>query len=361
MIYSTFTMALLCLCTVHMPMISADGSLVRGERKLQYFDGDTSSTYQSISVTSALTGSHAKTDPLEELTMMGIDLPEPYVTVAPAPTTSPTTAPTTSAPTKNPTTAPTGAPSDVRSEAPSDVSSDGSSGMTAGMVDTSGYPELDIVGNNFNPPEAYPLGECEGDCDDDNECSLGLICMFRKGNETVPGCRGDAVDSKDYCYRPGPGLLVVMANYGEPSENYPLKECQADCDYDFDCDFGLSCFQRDDYETVPGCKGWGQSGYDYCYVPKEGTLILQGINGYPETAYPMAKCTGDCRGDYDCEEGLSCLIRMSKEPVPGCFGMGVPSLGYCYDPDDSIIITDSPTASPTKDATRRKKADTVGY
>jgi hypothetical protein len=41
--------------------------------------------------------------------------------------------------------------------------------------------------------------------------------------------------------------------------------CEGDCDYDSDCDAGLRCFQRDGYESVPGCSGSGKKGWDYCY------------------------------------------------------------------------------------------------
>ena len=43
--------------------------------------------------------------------------------------------------------------------------------------------------------------------------------------------------------------------------------CKGDCDYDADCKSGLSCFQRDGGEMVPGCSGDGVGGYDYCIAP----------------------------------------------------------------------------------------------
>jgi hypothetical protein len=45
-------------------------------------------------------------------------------------------------------------------------------------------------------------GLCEGDCDGDGDCDEGLYCFQRDGDESVPGCRGDGVSKKDYCYRP---------------------------------------------------------------------------------------------------------------------------------------------------------------
>jgi hypothetical protein len=44
---------------------------------------------------------------------------------------------------------------------------------------------LDIFGNNGNPKDAYPLGECQGDCDKDEEWEEGLICYHRDGGERV--------------------------------------------------------------------------------------------------------------------------------------------------------------------------------
>lgn len=34
---------------------------------------------------------------------------------------------------------------------------------------------------------------------------------------------------------------------------------------DSDCEAGLNCRKRKDYEDVPGCNGEGGKGVDYCY------------------------------------------------------------------------------------------------
>ena len=78
--------------------------------------------------------------------------------------------------------------------------------------------------------------------------------------EAVPGCGGTGVSGVDYCYVPEVGDLTLMGNDGFPSENFPLKECQGDCDFDEDCGFGLNCYQRDDESPVPGCNGGGNWG-----------------------------------------------------------------------------------------------------
>jgi len=53
-----------------------------------------------------------------------------------------------------------------------------------------------------NPPRS-PLGECEGDCDNDGQCADGLSCYQRERNEEVPGCTGGGSEGSltDYCIR----------------------------------------------------------------------------------------------------------------------------------------------------------------
>ena len=61
---------------------------------------------------------------------------------------------------------------------------------------------LEEVGNNGEPADVFPLGQCQGDCDNDEECQSGLVCMQRDGGEDVPGCEGEDDTSTDYCYLP---------------------------------------------------------------------------------------------------------------------------------------------------------------
>jgi hypothetical protein len=88
-----------------------------------------------------------------------------------------------------------------------------------------------------------------------------------------------------------------MGDEDLPAENFPLGECEGDCDSNGDCAVrqllsssyrviieasrishfwawlfcflqgSLLCFQRDSTEAVPGCSGEGQSRKDYCYDP----------------------------------------------------------------------------------------------
>ena len=96
-------------------------------------------------------------------------------------------------------------------------------------------PALQDVGNNGSPSSAFPLGICEGDCDSNAECQLGLICYQRDGLVEVPGCSGSGTSGTDYCIDREPDELAVIANDGSPSELFPLGNCEGDCDNDSEC------------------------------------------------------------------------------------------------------------------------------
>jgi hypothetical protein len=138
-------------------------------------------------------------------------------------------------------------------------------------MDSSAKKYVDYRGNNGKPRGHYPLGECQGDCDNDKECKEGLICFHRDGGEAVPGCHGGKDDNSrtDYCIVSPPDI-EYLGNNGIPSVAYPLGECQGDCDgKDEECEGNLICFHRDGGEPVPGCLGgeYDNSRTDYCVSP----------------------------------------------------------------------------------------------
>ncbi|GKZ00110.1 hypothetical protein MPSEU_000964400 [Mayamaea pseudoterrestris] len=144
---------------------------------------------------------------------------------------------------------------------------------------------LSLKGDNGNPGNAFPLGECQGDCDSDNDCDGDLVCHQRDDGEEVPGCSGVAESNWDYCIRPPtytstspPEITTettittevkLKGNDGSPSSAFPLGLCQGDCDSDSDCATGLTCFQRSGGDAVPGCSGGenDNSNSDYCIDP----------------------------------------------------------------------------------------------
>ncbi|KAL7542977.1 hypothetical protein ACHAXR_013016 [Thalassiosira sp. AJA248-18] len=205
-----------------------------------------------------------------------------------APTDSPTTSPTNS-PTKtvtgSPTTSPTNSPTKTVTGSSTTPPTNSPTKTVTGSSTTPPTPAptpgvLVVVGNNWSPADKFPLGECQGDCDVDEDCDgPNLFCFQRGAIEPVPGCSGDGVSGEDYCYAlqpttsptPSPtfpsGVLVVVGNNWSPADKFPLGECQGDCDVDSDCDGpNLFCFQRGGIEPVPGCSGDGVSGTDYCYL-----------------------------------------------------------------------------------------------
>jgi hypothetical protein len=50
--------------------------------------------------------------------------------------------------------------------------------------------EVVTVGDNNLPADKFPLGKCQGDCDNIGDCQEGLQCFWRDGLKAVPGCTG---------------------------------------------------------------------------------------------------------------------------------------------------------------------------
>lgn len=198
------------------------------------------------------------------------------------PTEGPTATPTTTSPSPAPTT---GIPSEEPTASPSEKSDPTSE--PSFFPRPTGQP-LTLNNLGWEPPT--PLGECEGDCDDDSDCGLGLHCYQRNtAFQDVPGCLGGKQDATltDYCaFKPLPGDktavpsdapvssptasptaqatrgpinsfpdLKNLTNFGWSPETL-LGECEGDCDDDSDCEEGLICYQRtNEFEAVPGCLG----------------------------------------------------------------------------------------------------------
>lgn len=178
-----------------------------------------------------------------------------------------------------------------------------------------------------NPKEKLAL--CEGDCDNDKECTGNLKCFQRDGYTTPPGCDGLGKEAYDYCYDPEalglPNLKDVGKNPGKT-----LDVCGGDCDSDKDCKEGLVCYQRSGSDTVPGCAGAGKKDWDYC-IEGQTSYARELADKGVDPADSLELCTGDCDKDDDCAGNLKCFQRNGFTPVPGCFGTGAPDWDYCYD------------------------------
>jgi hypothetical protein len=192
---------------------------------------------------------------------------------------------------------------------------------------------LVLFGDNKFPESNYPLGECQGDCDGDEDCGDGLLCFERDDDTTVPNCVGDGVWGFDYCYSP-PTVVTFIGGYEKGY--YEVQLCQGDCDYDSDCALGLVCYRRGSGVggDVPGCDGdatkVGTGAEDYCIVrPTSNTLNIAYDYEDDIGTYPIGACSADCDTDEDCAGSLRCFERNADEPVPGCVGNGEEGYFYC--------------------------------
>jgi len=109
----------------------------------------------------------------------------------------------------------------------------------------------------------YPLARCQGNCRRDSDCQGSLVCYIRKNVESVPGCLGgEGTPQQNYCCDRPPDYLFFIGR--NPTE---LNACETDCDSDSDCVGSLICYNRIADEEVPGCRGEGRYGWDYCRWP----------------------------------------------------------------------------------------------
>jgi hypothetical protein len=151
-----------------------------------------------------------------------------------------------------------------------DESIHNSTTATAPVPSPSTKTYLQYVGE---PPYTTMLSECQGDCDSDWHCDYGLNCFKRSNDKPIPGCTSsgdkDDIFSVDYCYKPPTGTLVIVQDVRNNDTTTTAEKCQGNCITDDECNQGLKCFQRQNYEPVPGCKGLGAHSTNYCYNPAD--------------------------------------------------------------------------------------------
>ncbi len=89
---------------------------------------------------------------------------------------------------------------------------------------------------------------------------FGGLCAF------LSLVKGFAVEDKE---------LQIITTAANPSN---LGPCEGDCDNDGNCQQGLYCFQRSQYQAVPGCSGGetDSSRTDYCVYSPLPELISHG-------------------------------------------------------------------------------------
>eukprot|EP00980_Cylindrotheca_fusiformis_P012304 scaffold3014_cov116-Cylindrotheca_fusiformis.AAC.6 len=140
--------------------------------------------------------------------------------------------------------------------------------------------------------------------------SLPSLAIAKLGQTTRRAVKED-LSLSDMGYGTRSGRFLV-------EEHYPLGRCAGDCDSDDDCEGDLVCFQRDHYESVPGCSGGSSDGTrtDYCVEKGSGNSPKKPLR----FEYPLGKCKGDCDSDSDCLGDLKCFHRDPYQSVPGCAG-----------------------------------------
>ena len=157
---------------------------------------------------------------------------------------------------------------------------------------------------------------CEGDCNSDNDCSGDWLCWQRNNREKIPGCMYLLYDtnSYDYCYNPsvkGDREILDKDRVGRIELYSPAHtmvggaRCEGQCESDADCRGKLICFVRGDTRAVPGCKGTGVSGWNYCIDPigsafdaatstwdHSGAMLPHSLSGRVVTIDPIPRGIG---------------------------------------------------------------------
>jgi len=138
-------------------------------------------------------------------TVDGRDDANPTASPVVATTTPPTVAATTASPTDKPTRRP-----------------------TSETQTTPSFPDdpLQLTAVGWSPPQdKKPLGLCEGDCDDDDDCQEGLVCFQRFLPMTaVPGCLGGESDTSlmDFCIK-DPSVAPSETSKPNPAAPKPTE------------------------------------------------------------------------------------------------------------------------------------------
>ena len=238
--------------------------------------------------------------------------------------------------------------------------------VTGGDSWTDGTNQINLVGQNGNA-DGSPLGLCQGDCANDDDCQGNLMCHHTDARGLVLGCKGAGQPFYDYCARAPEGYYREGITYTAPpilslaltptEGRFPLRVCEGNCQTDAECGDGLSCLQRDgdanNYENL--CSGTALTNWNYC-VPtlnsaSHGVLTDVAVNGNSKFL-----CEGDCDNDDECFGPLVCHHRtgngVSSQLSRYCEGIPTQHTDYCVPP---IPPTVEPTASPKQKPSPKPK------
>lgn len=249
-------------------------------------------------------------------------------------------------------------------------------------------------GNPLN--EFRPLGLCEGDCDEDNDCQGALICFQRGHNQAIPaGCEGGLEDNSrtDYCIHDLSKSLSLAPSSGPSSAPSPGDEDEAPTSNSPSSSPSVS--QEELAETPSLAPSSGPSSAPSPRVEDEIFTSEPSARPSPEPSLsfqpselpttpnhplieerplwpirffgrnpnddklPLGPCYGNCRSDDDCDDGLYCHPRGPYGPSPGCID---PELDGSNNQFCAYLEEDPPpTLQPTSDFFRLKLYWQEGY
>ncbi|KAL7482816.1 hypothetical protein ACHAW6_012959 [Cyclotella cf. meneghiniana] len=218
-------------------------------------------------------------------------------------------------------------------------------------------------------------------CPEDSGTTPPAAEALTEGNYTSDSMAENseqAYESSDSQANDVPEWGTIPLTFASPKCEGECTKCQGDCNSDDDCADGLKCFSRGNGEVtaVPGCESGGEgdlAGMDYCYSPEPPTTTTTTTTTIAITTtttitiepaelmssdmvsfspselsfarecsaeYPCNACEGDCDDDSHCASGLLCFSRVQGSVlfVPGCVGVGIAGMDYCYDQSAPIIL-----------------------
>ena len=216
---------------------------------------------------------------------------------------------------------------------------------------------LDLVANNGFPADAFPLGQCQGDCDTDEECGAGLVCFKDRLYAQIPTCTGQRF-SADYCVPGGTGsggMTPTTPSTPRPTPSpvrafnpttsvamNPITPAVTTTPRPTAQPTNMPTINPTPAPVAP------QPTPPPVAPPTNPPAVPVDIS----SDFPLGLCMGDCDDDSDCAGTMICFQRDANQAVPGCLeGEDDGSrTDYCI-PDPSI--TPNPTPMPTNRPTMR--------
>ena len=234
---------------------------------------------------------------------------------------------------------------------------------------------LKYVGIHPLPPSVLPLQECEGDCQTNDDCGPGLICLQRNKGDPIPGCAGNIWGSRtDYCIRqeyvydetvtPTPTLLPIDSITSTPtlSPIIPITSTPTAAPIvsvtskptvspispatstptmspivpETSTPTMFPTVAKTSAPTLSPITQYPSSEPSIAPMPTKAPVLIPlkfvGDN-LPPSLLPLGECEGDCRDDSDCQHGLVCFQRDKGDPLPGCRGdINGSRTDYCVNP-----------------------------